>query len=236
MKNILYIFTIISLSVLTLNKSFAYSYYNQYSGSYSDEQFRTDIKSYLDDEKMRQENQDIINNLNNTNSYYNSQMKEIQNKLDSIKKEKEETQKAIDDVYNNYLQQQQAKENENQKIINDNKNKCLDYKIAYTNGEDVYKDGVASICKDYGIEIIKKVETQNTDTNYKSAEQTKNTITLKEAIQRRKDIANNTNKINQPDILKESTTTNPTSTINEVVKSEPIYKRVFNKIKSWFRF
>ena len=60
MKKLIYLSSIFVLSFVFCNTTFAYNYYNDPT-SYSNEQYRKDIKSYLDQQTQRQNAQDSIN-------------------------------------------------------------------------------------------------------------------------------------------------------------------------------
>lgn len=109
------------------------------------------------------------------------------------------------------------------------------YELINGKCEDINTENTINSNVNYYQPLTQNQKTR-TETIYKAPEQTKNTITLKEAIQRRKDIANNKENVNLPEILKESTSTIFVSTTTNINTPYPTYKKIFTKIKNWFRF
>lgn len=156
MKKTFYILSIITLSTLSSNDIFAYG-----ETTYSSEQFRMDIKSYLDDQVFRQKTQDIINDLNSgySNTQRNFDINMMQQQLDASKKSYDDTSEQIRQVQevinqqNKILLEQKKTDDENQTYKN-SKALCEEVKIKYPEG--VMRD-LSDNCIKYGVYIKTEV-------------------------------------------------------------------------------
>ena len=163
MKKTFYISSIIVTSLLFCNNTFAYNYYTDNGATYSNEQFRRDVKSYLDDQSQRQENQDIINAMNAgySNIKTQSDIEQMQKQLDKAKENSvtlddqiKQTQELINQQNQIMLEQKKLREGQ-QKEYEYKNAVCKDVEAKYR--EQGVTQGLSDNCAQYGVTI--KVET-----------------------------------------------------------------------------
>lgn len=156
----IYIFLIAVLANISFQHTvFAYDYYTDNGMNYSNEQFRRDMKSYLDEQMQRQENQELLDRIRSNNSGHSQEdVQRLQEQFDKQKQDNEKTieemRKMIDEVNSNSAQLLNEKETyENTKAF------CSSLKEKYQqSGASV--ELVAS-CKKYGVDIPVLKNTSN---------------------------------------------------------------------------
>lgn len=156
MKKLFYILTILLSLFSFTNTSFAY---------YTNEQFRTDIKSYIDYEKdrqmwqdWRQQDRDFTDNLNSRYSNINRQYdidkakEELQKQQDEYNKTTETIKQTQELIKQQNLLMVEQKKVADEKAVYDNTNAyCKSLALQYLN-EGVTED-LASNCAKYGVVI-----------------------------------------------------------------------------------
>lgn len=231
MKKLIYIFSVLVLSVLSANTSFAYNYYTDNGATYSNEQFQRDVKSYLDTQVERQQNQDLINNINQAYSGVKTQFEidQMQKKLDEAKKNYDDTSAQIKQVQDLIYQQNLIIAE--QKKLKEAEQKEYEYKNAVCKEVDAKYNGVVEIqsladnCAKYDVYL--KVEKPKTETVVEKT-------TVKKAP--RPAFLDEQNDVPMPDILKDvATQTVSTTTMhNETIVQKSFIRKTFEKIKSFF--
>ena len=145
-KTFLLSFAIVT-SLLFCNTTFAYNYYTDNGTTYSNEQFRRDIKSYLDDQTSRQQNQDLLNTINAGYSNIKTQFEidQMQKQLDTAKKNYDDTSAQIkevqDIIYQQNLiiaEQKKLKEAEQKEYDYKNSNQNIIFFCIVNNRENIY--------------------------------------------------------------------------------------------------
>ena len=155
----IYIFLIAVLANISFQHTvFAYDYYTDNGTAYSNEQFRRDMKSYLDEQMQRQENQELLDRIrsNNYSGHSQEDVQRLQEQFDKQKQDNEKTieemKKMINEINADSVQLLNEKETyENTKAF------CISLKEKYQQSGTSVE--LALSCKKYGVIIpIKKDE------------------------------------------------------------------------------
>lgn len=230
MKKIIYILFTLVLSAISANTSFAYNYYTDNGATYTNEQFQRDVKSYLDTQVERQQNQDLINNINQAYSGIKTQYEidQMQKKLDEAKKNYDDTSAQIKQVQDLIVQQNMIMLE--QKKLKEAEQKEYDYKNSICKEvETKYPQGVmqtlADNCAKYGVYL--KIE------NTEPVAVTSKTQTKKAP---RPAFLDEPKDTQMPDILKDVATQTPSTTTvqSESVVHKSFVRKTFERIKSFF--
>lgn len=234
MKKIIYIFSVLVFSMLSTNTTFAYNYYTDNGATYSNEQFQRDVKSYLDSQMTRQENQDLINNINQAYSGVKTQFEidQMQKKLDEAKKNYDDTSAQIKQVQDLIYQQNLIIAE--QKKLKEAEQKEYDYKNAVCKEVEAKYNGVVEIqsladnCAKYDVYL--RVKTAVT-----TPKPVKESITTYKPSVKRPVFLDEETETKIPNILDEKpATTSSTTTMHaESVVQKSFLKKTFEKIRSF---
>lgn len=156
MKKHFYIIYILTVLILFPNISYSYT-----GTTYSSEQFRIDMKSYLDEQQFREKSQDIINNMNAgyDNAQRQFEMNIMQRQLEDSKKDMVETDRQINEVkelinQQNQIISEQKKLKDQKEVYTNTKAFCESLKLKYTEG--VNRD-LSDNCMKYDVYIKTQV-------------------------------------------------------------------------------
>lgn len=236
MKKIIYILPVLTLFVLLTNTSFAFNYYTDNGAIYSNEQFRRDVKSYLDTQLQRQENQDLINNLYNNYSNHKSQfeLEQFQQKIEEANQREVELSNQIKEVQEVINQQRSNAEKED--IVYKNTNAfCIELKSEYQT-EGVIEE-LANSCLKYGVFI--KTRSNNKTIDIVAKKDSENIYTVPHSNWYRKNIIEkDTTKVNTLGLDNASVVSTETLNKSELPlstsKKQSFFNKIFIKIKSFF--
>lgn len=234
-KTLLLSFAIVT-SLLFCNTTFAYDPYTDNGTTYSNEQFRRDIKSYLDDQTTRQQNQDLLNNINAGYSNVKTQFEidQMQKELDKAKANNaslddqiKQTQELINQQNQIMIEQKKLRDQE-QKEYDYKNSVCKEVEAKYA--EQGVMQSLSDNCAKYGVYI--KVESiQKPVTNTQKVKNAKQPVYLDE----KPASENIIKKYNLLD-LDTSTTTSTTTIQTETPVKKSFYRKTIDKIRSLFNW
>lgn len=239
MKKIIYILPVLIISVLFTNTSFAYNYYTDNGTTYSNEQFRRDVKSYLDDQTTRQQNQDLLNTINTGYSNVKTQFEidQMQKELDKAKANNTSLDNQIKQVQElinqqNQIMIEQKKLNDEKEVYANTNVFCKSLDIKYR-AEGVTQD-LKDNCAKYGVTMTTSVELHNAKLERPDILKT-NTV-KRPAFLDEKPENENINLVKKYNLLDldTATTTSTTTMQAEMPIKKSFLRKTFEKMKSFF--
>lgn len=191
--------------------AFAYDYYSDNGMNYSDEQFKRDMKSYLDEQMTRQENQELLDRIRSKgNGHTDTDIQILQEKFNQQQKDNQMTldqmKQMVDSVNADTAKLLQEKE-----TYQNTRTFCLSLAEKYALSGAT--SDLVTNCRKYNVEI--------------PLEKKVTTVARKESVKEEP-------REQTLDEILASPSSSTTPIAQEVSQKQSFFKRAVSHIKGWF--